>query len=306
MLLNAANVVTAAERRDITNHETGRIPIQSLLSSDDFDKQLKGEMQQVADTTGSSVSILGKRKLANTPRAERTHTASVSSGKGSSRGVHRSDSNDTDLASSDWASGLSEEDGDVAMRDQHHDQSYDRDSARSAKERSRRGGRRRKGRSATSRGSLRDSGISFTSQCSSMTEYDSERQAKSGKTNRRHGAVRSAPRRRWKEHEDELLLKVVGEHGPGRWNSLAEQFPGRNGRQVRLRWMNHLQPSLDKREWRPEEDKILLDQHKALGNKWALIAMRLNGRTDNSVKNRYKSLMRRAQREAKGRQHQRH
>lgn len=65
--------------------------------------------------------------------------------------------------------------------------------------------------------------------------------------------------------------------------------------------MNHLQPSLDKREWRTEEDRVLLAAHEALGNKWALIAAKLDGRTDNSVKNRYKSLMRRRVRETRGR-----
>lgn len=115
------------------------------------------------------------------------------------------------------------------------------------------------------------------------------------------GVRRSAPRRRWKPEEDALLVLVVRQHGPGRWNRLAEQFPGRNGRQVRLRWVNHLQPSLDKREWRPEEDHVLLAAHEAHGNKWAQIASKLSGRTDNSVKNRFKSLARRAQREARAR-----
>lgn len=109
----------------------------------------------------------------------------------------------------------------------------------------------------------------------------------------------NTPRRRWKESEDELLISVVAEHGPTRWNNLARHFPGRNGRQVRLRWMNHLQPSLDKRPWRPEEDAVLLEAHNDLGNKWALISMKLGGRTDNSVKNRYKSIVRRNAREAK-------
>lgn len=106
------------------------------------------------------------------------------------------------------------------------------------------------------------------------------------------------PRRRWKPWEDQLLIQIVSEQGPQRWNTIAQGFPGRNGRQVRLRWMNHLQPSLDKRLWRAEEDAILLAAHKELGNKWALIATRLHGRTDNSVKNRYKSIARRAARSA--------
>lgn len=106
----------------------------------------------------------------------------------------------------------------------------------------------------------------------------------------------NAPRRRWKPWEDQLLNRLVKEQGAQKWNTIAEGFPGRNGRQVRLRWMNHLQPSLDKRPWRPDEDEILLAAHEELGNKWALIAMRLHGRTDNSVKNRYKSIARRAAR----------
>lgn len=104
------------------------------------------------------------------------------------------------------------------------------------------------------------------------------------------------PRRRWKEWEDDKLIRLVNDMGPHHWNSIAEHFPGRNGRQVRLRWMNHLQPSLDKRPWRDDEDNVLLAAHAELGNKWALIAMRLNGRTDNSVKNRYKSITRKTTR----------
>ncbi|CAN8067352.1 unnamed protein product [Agarophyton chilense] len=108
-------------------------------------------------------------------------------------------------------------------------------------------------------------------------------------------------RRRWKQWEDELLQRVVAEHGATKWNNVARHFPGRNGRQVRLRWMNHLQPSLEKRAWTVQEDTVLMDAHRQLGNKWALIAMRLCGRTDNSVKNRYKSIVRRAVRDANAR-----
>jgi hypothetical protein len=109
-----------------------------------------------------------------------------------------------------------------------------------------------------------------------------------------------APRRRWKEWEDKLLIEVVAREGPSRWNDIAKSFPGRNGRQVRLRWMNHLQPSLEKAPWRPEEDEMLLAAHASLGNKWAQIASELGGRTDNAVKNRFKSLQRRSNREQRG------
>lgn len=106
-----------------------------------------------------------------------------------------------------------------------------------------------------------------------------------------------APRRRWKDWEDSLLRSVVAREGANHWNEIARHFPGRNGRQVRLRWMNHLQPSLDRAPWRQEEDEQLLSEQARVGNKWAQIAEKLGGRTDNAVKNRFKSLQRRAQRE---------
>lgn len=113
------------------------------------------------------------------------------------------------------------------------------------------------------------------------------------------GSPGRAPRRRWTSAEDAALEAAVAVHGPGRWNELALSFCGRNGRQVRLRWMNHLQPSVDKAAWRADEDVALMAAQGALGNRWSAIATRLTGRTDNSVKNRFKSLQRRRVREAR-------
>lgn len=101
----------------------------------------------------------------------------------------------------------------------------------------------------------------------------------------------------WLEHEDKKLKQLVKQLGPTQWSEIAAHLPNRSGKQVRERWINQLKPELKKKNWTVEEDCTILQAHRDLGNKWAVIASLMKGRTDNAVKNRYNSTLIRAIRE---------
>jgi len=96
----------------------------------------------------------------------------------------------------------------------------------------------------------------------------------------------------WTEEEDEQLRKLVAEFGPKKWVFVASKMENKGGKQCRRRWQNYLNCDNNKQGgWSPEEDEILLREHKIVGNKWTEIAKAVGGRTDNAVKNRYAALM---------------
>jgi hypothetical protein len=98
----------------------------------------------------------------------------------------------------------------------------------------------------------------------------------------------------WTEAEDRIVLETVTnsiEEPFTRWSDLANKLPGRIGKQVRDRWVNHLNPAINHLPFSREDDLKLWDAHHTLGKRWVEISSTIfhGERSENHVKNRWYS-----------------
>lgn len=88
----------------------------------------------------------------------------------------------------------------------------------------------------------------------------------------------------WTAAEDKVLVGYVERYGEGNWNAVRKKTGLlRCGKSCRLRWTNHLRPNLKKGSFSPEEERLILELHAQLGNKWARMAAQVYTTMDSYI-----------------------
>ena len=96
----------------------------------------------------------------------------------------------------------------------------------------------------------------------------------------------------WSTYEDKILIEWVNKYGPIKWTLCSNNIPGRTGKQCREHWNNVLNNDIKKGEWTIEEDFLIMNFYKKYNGSWKKLIEIFDKRTENSIKNRFFSQLR--------------
>lgn len=105
---------------------------------------------------------------------------------------------------------------------------------------------------------------------------------------------KSHSKKRFTPDEDKIIISLVKPNYENDWARISKSLDKRTARQCRDRWCNYLDPSLNRKEWLPEEDDKLMKLFEQKGPQWKFFSIILNGRSINDVRNRYFKLVRKS------------
>lgn len=80
-------------------------------------------------------------------------------------------------------------------------------------------------------------------------------------------------------------MNLVARNGPHNWVRISQEIGSRSPKQCRERYHQNLKPSLNHDPITADEGELIEKMVAEMGKRWAEIARRLKGRSDNAVKN---------------------
>lgn len=73
------------------------------------------------------------------------------------------------------------------------------------------------------------------------------------------------------------MLKLIQKYGKN-WKRIENEMSGRSGKQIRERFINKLDKTINHEPFTEDEDGLIYQLYNDIGPKWSEISKKLNGR----------------------------